>query len=77
MEEVFKYVFGNLDRNDRAIHEIKKKLHTQGRFNKNVIITYAILTAAIGFLKMESRQRDAEIERLNEEIEELKHKEGE
>ena len=77
MNEMIGYIFGSLDKSEKAIGVIAKALKKQSTHNKWVT-AFAILVAAESYITTKLlKQHQEQIEALSRELEELKNEKGE
>lgn len=77
MNDVLNYIFKNIDVTEKTLSALNVAMKKQTRFNK-VLLMYAVLSLAT-FVKQAviSRTQYQKIEKLENDIKELKHPEGE
>lgn len=77
MNEMIGYIFGSLDKTERAIGVLAKAMKKQASHNKWVA-AFAILVAADSYITTKMlKQHQEQIEALSKELEELKNEKGE
>lgn len=77
MNDTIGYIFGKLNNSDQMFKTIAKNLNEQSKFNKSVT-TFTVVTMINLYLHQATIRRvNKEIEKLREEVEELKHTKGE
>lgn len=77
MNDTIGYIFGKLNNSDQMFKTIAKNLNEQSKFNKSVM-TFTVVTMINLYLHQATiRRANKEIEKLREEVEELKHTKGE
>lgn len=77
MNEMMGYVFGNLKVTETAIRGVRRRLREQKKFNRNVLLILATITAHVLINDAEIKKLHAKIERLENEVETLKTPKGE
>lgn len=77
MSEMMNYIFGNLRSSEVAIKHIQRTIKGQQRFNRNVVLCTWAMTTYVVLNEMDRREQKRKIEKLSNEIEELKRSEGE
>lgn len=77
MSEVMNYIFRSLHNSDRRLDVISRAIRKQQKFN-NCVAVFSVLTT-MNFIigEIERQEQAAKIKKLESEIEELKHSEGE
>lgn len=77
MSDILNYIFKNIDVTEKTLSALNLAMRKQTRFNK-VLLMYAVLSSAT-FVKQAviSRAQYQRIEKLEKDIKELKHPEGE
>lgn len=77
MNDVLNYIIKNIDVTEKTLSVLNVAMKKQTRFNK-VFLMYAVLSSAT-FVKQAviSRAQYQKIEKLENDIKELKHPEGE
>lgn len=77
MGEMMSYIFGSLRSSEVAIKHIQRALKGQQRFNRNVVLCTWAMTTYVVLTELDRREQNRKIEKLSNEIEELKRSEGE
>ena len=77
MEKMISYVFGSLERNERAIGNITNELKKQHRFNKTTTLFAIACTACLIMSDMRHKEDLEKLKALANEVEELKEMKGE
>ena len=77
MEKMISYVFGSLERNERAIGNITNELKKQRRFNKTTTLFAVVCTACLIVSDMRHKEDLEKLKALANEVEELKEMKGE
>lgn len=77
MQSVFYHIFKSLGENEAAMKNVQKTLRGQTRLNRYYLSATALITANIVLTYYRDKQRDEEIQKLKEEIKELRGSEGE
>lgn len=77
MSDILNYIFKNIDVTEKTLSALNLAMRKQTRFNK-VLLMYAVLSSAT-FVKQAviSRAQYQRIEKLEKDIKEIKHPEGE
>lgn len=77
MDEMMNYIFGSLRSSEVAIKHIQRILEGQQRLNRNVVLCIWATTTYVVLTELNRREQNRKIEKLSNEIEELKRSEGE
>lgn len=77
MDEMLRYIFGELQINKKAMSGIGKIFKYQQRFNKKVVALSCAITTYTILLGIYHREQRMKIEELSDEIKELKREKGE
>ena len=77
MEKMISYVFGSLERNERAIGNITNELKKQNRFNKTTTLFAVACAACLIVSDMRHKEDLEKLKALANEVEELKETKGE
>lgn len=76
MDEMIRYIFGNLKSSSKALKVIGKTLQCQERINHRIAIFNLAVTAYVIVAEIRNQEQHDKIERLSHELEELKHVKG-
>lgn len=77
MCEMLGYIFGSLQSSETALKGVHRALKHQSRFNRNMGLWVCAMTAYAVVTELDRREQNKKIKELRNEIEELKHSEGE
>lgn len=77
MCEVFGYIFGSLRSSERAVQSIQRTLKHQRSFNRNVAVLAIAMTAYMVTNEIDRKKQNEKIEKLSNEVKELRRPEGE
>lgn len=77
MSEVVNYIFRSLHNSDRRLDVISRVIRKQQKFNNCVAVFSVLVTMNFIIGEIERQEQAAKIKKLESEIEELKHSEGE
>lgn len=77
MYEMLGYIFGSLQLSETAIRGIHRTLKQQVRFNRNVGLWACVMTTYVVVTELDRGEQNKKIEKLSNEIRELKRSEGE
>lgn len=76
MDEMIRYIFGNLRASSNALKIVGKTLQHQERINRSIAVLSLAVTAYVIVAEIRNQEQHDKIERLSHEIEELKRVEG-
>jgi hypothetical protein len=76
MNDVLNYIFKNIDVTEKTLSVLNVAMKKQTRFNK-VFLMYAVLSSATFVKQAVISRAQYQIEKLENDIKELKHPEGE
>lgn len=77
MSEMVNYIFRSLQNSERRLDIVSRTIGKQRKFNKSVTFFAVAVTANLIVGEIERREQAVKIKKLESEIEELKHLEGE
>lgn len=77
MDEIMNYIFKSLQNTEKALDKVCRVMRNQTKFNKNIRFFAVAVTTNLIIGEVERREQAAKIRKLEREIEELKHSEGE
>ena len=72
MDEMLNYIFGSLNKSERAVQRINRSLRSQNSINSRTTFCLFISTACILVMNAQIKDQRKKIEKLSDEIEELK-----
>lgn len=72
MNEMLIYIFGNLNASERAMKRINKTLQSQNSINARTTLCLFISMACILAMSAQIKEQREEIEKLSDEVKELK-----
>lgn len=73
MNDMVKYIFGSLQNSEMAISKINHALIKQAKINRRMSMALGITVGYMIALDISITNQNKQIEKLNKEIEELKH----
>lgn len=77
MVEMISYIFGSLRTSENSLKQINMALRKQAKFNR-AVTTFALVTAVYAItVELYSLEQNKKIEKLSNEIKELKREKGE
>lgn len=76
MDEMIRYIFGNLRASSNALKFVGKTLQRQERINRSIAVFSLAVTAYVIVAEIRNQEQHDKIERLSNELEELKRVEG-
>lgn len=74
--EMLSYIFGSLKYSEDNIRKMKKILRVQSKLNGQLAIFAVVTTVYLITTELKIREQEKKLNKLNKEIEELKHVEG-
>lgn len=77
MCEMLSYIFRNMRSSETAIKGICRTLKYQSKFNRNIGIWACTMTVYVVMTEVDRRDQNKKMKELSNEIEKLKHSEGE
>ncbi len=77
MSDMLTYIFSSLRSSEKRLDAVTKEIVKQRRFDTKLAIFMAMTTLDILMIDKKWRDQSARIRKLEKEIEELKHPEGE
>ena len=77
MSDMITYIFSSLRSSEKRLDAITRAVRKQGNFNKQLTIFAVMTTANLVVMKIEQKDQALRIRKLEKEIEDLKHPEGE
>ena len=77
MSDMLTYIFSSLRSSEKRLDAVTKEIVKQKGFNTKIAIIMAMTTLDILMIDKKWRDQSARIRKLEKEIEELKHPEGE
>lgn len=72
MDEMAKYIFGALQKNEYALRQVLKELNKQSRLTNRLVLFSALGTAYIYVSERRRKQLEKNVKQLREELEALK-----
>lgn len=72
MNEMLNYIFGSLNASERAMKRINRTLQSQNSINARTTLCLFISTACILAMSAQIKRQREEIEKLSDEVKELK-----
>lgn len=77
MSDMITYIFSSLRSSEKRLDAITRAVRKQGNFNAKLTV-FAVVTAAnLILMQIEQKDQAMRIRKLEKEIEDLKHPEGE
>ena len=77
MIDMITYIFSSLRSSEKRLDAITRAVRKQGNFNAKLIVFAAVTTANLIIMQIEQKDQAMRIRKLEKEIEDLKHPEGE
>ncbi len=77
MSDMITYVFSSLRSSEKRLDAITRAVRKQGNFNAKLTVFAAVTTANLILMQIEQKDQAMRIRKLEKEIEDLKHPEGE
>lgn len=77
MSDMITYIFSSLRSSEKRLDAITRAVHKQGNFNAKLTVFAAVTTANLILMQIEQKDQAMRIRKLEKEIEDLKHPEGE
>lgn len=77
MSDMITYIFSSLRSSEKRLDAITRAVRKQGNFNAKLTVFAAVTTANLIFMQIEQKDQAMRIRKLEKEIEDLKHPEGE
>ena len=77
MIDMITYIFSSLRSSEKRLDAIIRAVRIQGNFNAKLTVFAAVTTANLIIMQIEQKDQAMRIRKLEKEIEDLKHPEGE
>lgn len=77
MSDMITYIFSSLQSSEKRLDAITRAVRKQGNFNAKLTVFAAVTTANLILMQIEQKDQAMRIRKLEKEIEDLKHPEGE
>lgn len=77
MIDMITYIFSSLRSSEKRLDAITRAVRKQGNFNAKLTVFAAVTTANLIIMQIEKKDQAMRIRKLEKEIEDLKHPEGE
>ena len=77
MIDMITYIFSSLRSSEKRLDAITRAVRKQGNFNAKLTVFAAVTTANLIIMQIEQKDQAMRISKLEKEIEDLKHPEGE
>lgn len=77
MSDMITYIFSSLRSSEKRLDAITRAVRKQGNFNAKLTVFAAVTTANLILMQIEQKDQAVRIRKLEKEIEDLKHPEGE
>ena len=77
MIDMITYIFSSLRSSEKRLDAITRAVRKQGNFNAKLTVFAAVTTANLIIMQIEHKDQTMRIRKLEKEIEDLKHPEGE
>lgn len=77
MSDMITYIFSSLRSSEKRLDAIARAVRKQGNFNAKLTVFAAVTTANLILMQIEQKDQAMRIRKLEKEIEDLKHPEGE
>lgn len=77
MIDMITYIFSSLRSSEKRLDAITRAVRKQGNFNAKLTVFAAVTTANLIIMQIEQKDQAMSIRKLEKEIEDLKHPEGE
>lgn len=77
MSDMITYIFSSLRSSEKRLDAITRAVRKQGNFNAKLTVFAAVTTANLLLMQIEQKDQAMRIRKLEKEIEDLKHPEGE
>lgn len=77
MIDMITYIFSSLRSSEKRLDAITRAVRKQGNFNAKLTVFAAVTTANLIIMQIEQKDQAMHIRKLEKEIEDLKHPEGE
>ena len=77
MSDMITYIFSSLRSSEKRLDAITRAVRKQGNFNAKLTVFAAVITANLILMQIEQKDQAMRIRKLEKEIEDLKHPEGE
>lgn len=77
MIDMITYIFSSLRSSEKRLDAITRAVRKQGNFNAKLTVFAAVTTANLIIMQIEQKDQAMRIRKLEKEIEDLKHSEGE
>ncbi len=77
MTDMITYIFSSLRSSEKRLDAITRAVRKQGNFNAKLTVFAAVTTANLIIMQIEQKDQAMRIRKLEKEIEDLKHPEGE
>lgn len=77
MSDMITYIFSSLRSSEKRLDAITRAVRKQGNFNAKITVFAAVTTANLILMQIEQKDQAMRIRKLEKEIEDLKHPEGE
>lgn len=77
MIDMITYIFSSLRSSEKRLDAITRAVRKQGNFNAKFAVFAAVTTANLIIIQIEQKDQAMRIRKLEKEIEDLKHPEGE
>lgn len=77
MIDMITYIFSSLRSSEKRLDAITRTVRKQGNFNAKLTVFAAVTTANLIIMQIEQKDQAMRIRKLEKEIEDLKHPEGE
>lgn len=77
MSDMITYIFSSLRSSEKRLDAITRAVRKQGNFNAKLTVFAAVTTANLILMRIEQKDQAMRIRKLEKEIEDLKHPEGE
>ena len=77
MSDMITYIFSSLRSSEKRLDAITRAVRKQGNFNAKLTVFAAVTTANLILMQIKQKDQAMRIRKLEKEIEDLKHPEGE
>ena len=77
MSDMITYIFSSLRSSEKRLDAITRAVRKQGNFNAKLTVFAAVTTANLILMQIDQKDQAMRIRKLEKEIEDLKHPEGE
>ena len=77
MSDMITYIFSSLRSSEKRLAAITRAVRKKGNFNAKLTVFAAVTTANLILIQIEQKDQAMRIRKLEKEIEDLKHPEGE